>query len=168
VGQTIFIFDGTENSLQTDIIQPVIQWGPSSAGGGPFWALASWYVTPSGSFLVSKLLTISVGDQISGTLSASGCVSGSCRWTIKGADTTAGTSTTLRVARIDSQKHAVLTLEVYGVTACGDYPAEGSTMFIGLRVNSASPSSWTKMIFHNDGCGERIKVSSPTSVTLFY
>ena len=25
-----------------DIIQPVLQYGPSSAGGGKFWSISSW------------------------------------------------------------------------------------------------------------------------------
>ena len=166
-GQTIFIFDGTENGPQTDIIQPVIQWGPSAAGGGAFWALASWYVTSSGSYLVSKLIGINAGDAISGSLTASGCVSGTCSWVIKGEDTTLGTKTVLSVKGIDAQTHAVVTLEVYGVSKCSDYPASGESIFKGLSVNSAPPTSWTKLIFQNDGCGEKITAKS-TKVSLFY
>ena len=40
-GQTIFLFNGIQNS--TMIYQPVLQWGPSAAGGGSYWAVASWY-----------------------------------------------------------------------------------------------------------------------------
>lgn len=38
-GQTIFLFNGIQNS--TMIYQPVLQWGPSAAGGGNNWAVAS-------------------------------------------------------------------------------------------------------------------------------
>ena len=30
--------------FENDIIQPVLQWGPSCAGGGNYWSIASWYV----------------------------------------------------------------------------------------------------------------------------
>ncbi|MDQ1536442.1 MAG: hypothetical protein QOE58_835, partial [Actinomycetota bacterium] len=36
IGQTIFLFNGIQNS--TMIYQPVLQWGPSAAGGGANWA----------------------------------------------------------------------------------------------------------------------------------
>ena len=45
-GQTIFLFPGIQNS--TMIYQPVLQWGPSAAGGGNYWAVASWYVDGQG------------------------------------------------------------------------------------------------------------------------
>ncbi len=38
--QVIFLFSGIQNS--TNIYQPVLQWGPSAAGGGPYWAVANW------------------------------------------------------------------------------------------------------------------------------
>ncbi|MGB8382174.1 MAG: hypothetical protein WCG47_13210 [Dermatophilaceae bacterium] len=40
-GQTVFLFNGIQNS--TMIYQPVLQWGPSAAGGGSRWSVASWY-----------------------------------------------------------------------------------------------------------------------------
>lgn len=165
--QTIFIFDGTENSPQTDIIQPVIQWGSSAAGGGAYWALASWYVYSSGYF-VSKLININVGDVILGTQTTSHCnKSGSCDWTITGTDETLKTSTTLKVTGLDPQEHAVLTLEVYGVLSCSDYPASGSTTFKSLKVNRGTPS-WTGYVFINDGCGEKVTVVNDHTVTLYY
>src|SRR5215470_726147 len=41
-GQTIFLFNGIENyGANYGILQPVLQWGPSTAGGGSFWTIAS-------------------------------------------------------------------------------------------------------------------------------
>lgn len=45
-GQTIFLFNGIQNS--TMIYQPVLQWGQSAAGGGNNWTVASWYVDGKG------------------------------------------------------------------------------------------------------------------------
>ena len=47
--RTIFLFNGIQNS--TSIYQPVLQWGPSAAGGGNFWTVASWYVDGAGGTL---------------------------------------------------------------------------------------------------------------------
>jgi hypothetical protein len=49
------------------IIQPVLQWGPSAAGGGAYWAIASWYVGGSGA-VYSALQTVAPGDSIFGNM----------------------------------------------------------------------------------------------------
>lgn len=41
-GQVLFLFNGLQNSSY--ILQPVLQWGVSAAGGGDYWAIANWYV----------------------------------------------------------------------------------------------------------------------------
>ena len=40
-GQTIFLFNGIQNS--TMIYQPVLAWAPSAAGDGDCWSGADWY-----------------------------------------------------------------------------------------------------------------------------
>lgn len=66
-GQTLFFFTGMQNidwvppetrpSESFDIIQPVAQYGPSSAGGGNFWSMASWYVTLGLGTVYSKVVS---------------------------------------------------------------------------------------------------------------
>lgn len=164
--QTIFMFTGSENEPQTDIIQPVIQWGSSAAGGGAYWALASWYV--GNNYFVSKLIDINVGDMIYGIQTSSHCnKTGGCDWVITGKDVTKGTSTTLKYNGLDAQEHAVVTLEVYGVLECADYPASGSTTFHDLKVDKGTPS-WVGTIFQNDGCGENVTIVNDQTVTLSY
>src|SRR5271170_5945542 len=46
-GQTIFLFNSIEPGTYNAILQPVLQWGPSYAGGGAFWTVASWYLVGS-------------------------------------------------------------------------------------------------------------------------
>jgi len=76
--QTIFIFPGLQNidwvppnprpQVPFAIIQPVLQYGSSVAGGGKLWSLASWYVTLSEGFIVSELKTVQPGDVIFGNI----------------------------------------------------------------------------------------------------
>ncbi len=55
-GQVIFFFPSYENAPGTRIVQPVLQYGASAAGGGAYWAIASWYVTSdTGQVRSSKL-----------------------------------------------------------------------------------------------------------------
>ena len=49
-GQTIFLFNGIEPGDFSHILQPVLQWGPSAAGGGASWSVASWYVGGGNAF----------------------------------------------------------------------------------------------------------------------
>src|SRR4051794_8812134 len=39
-GQLIYLFNGITNEARNAILQPVLQWGTSPAGGGPYWAVA--------------------------------------------------------------------------------------------------------------------------------
>ena len=48
--QTVFLFNGIE-SFNADIfiLQPVLQWGPSHAGGGSFWSIRNWFMSRNSS-----------------------------------------------------------------------------------------------------------------------
>ena len=62
-GQTIFLFVSLGPASSSDIIAPVLQYGPSAAGGGPYWATAAWYTT--GTTVYHTLLqTVSVGQTL--------------------------------------------------------------------------------------------------------
>jgi hypothetical protein len=169
-GQTIFMFIGTEDAMHpgNDIIQPVLQWGSSAAGGGPYWSLASWFVSGS-SYYVSTLINVNAGDSLKGILTSNHCTSGGCDWVITGKDITSGTKTTLLYTGDDVQNHAYVTLEVYNVASCSDYPSSGHTTFTNLQFNGGKVKpAWTPYILQNDGCGESVHSSGSTTVALHY
>jgi hypothetical protein len=62
-GQTIFLFVGLGTASSSDIIAPVLQYGPSAAGGGPHWATAAWY-TAGTTVYHTALQTVSVGQTL--------------------------------------------------------------------------------------------------------
>ena len=70
--QTIFLFNGMQDGLTSTsyIIQPVLQWGGSAAGGGKYWSITSWYVSSSQVFYGS-LTTVSPGTNLQGVMSES-------------------------------------------------------------------------------------------------
>jgi hypothetical protein len=45
--EIIYIYAGLQSSTNPScgIVQPVLQWGPTPAGGGYYWSIASWYWT---------------------------------------------------------------------------------------------------------------------------
>ncbi len=72
-GQTIFLFNATSQADQSDILQPVLQWGPSSAGGGNYWSIGNWYGWDSNAyFAYSGLVNVSSGTAVTGVINNTG------------------------------------------------------------------------------------------------
>lgn len=63
--QTVFLFNSIEERSGAAILQPVLQYGPSAAGGGPYWIIACWYVTSSHAF-ISPYQEVSPGESLTG------------------------------------------------------------------------------------------------------
>ncbi len=173
-GQTIFMFPATQNcdtnGCGAFIIQPVLQWGPSAGGGGTYWTFASWYVGSFG-YYVSNLITVSTGDHLVGRINSNHCNSGyTCNWVITSKDVTTGQTSVLKENSLAKQVDDFVTLEVYGITSCSDYPASGSTTFTAIHVNHGTLSSgdWSPVVAQNDGCGEKVTINSGSSITLSY
>jgi hypothetical protein len=70
--QLIYLFNGLQDSPVTHILQPVLQWGVSSDGGGAFWAVASWFVDSSGNAFKTSLVKVNVGDTLTGVMTLTG------------------------------------------------------------------------------------------------
>jgi len=167
--QTLFLFTGLQNAFfdfevaspqQTvSIIQPVLQWGPSEAGGGSYWSIASWYVTSTGQAVYSTLQQVKSGDVIFGNMSISGS-----KWDIITTDATTRVSTAIHVNPQASEMWAFVTLEVYNVQSCGDYP-NGSTEFKSLMLRSKNnrlTPSWS--VATQPGCNEAVQIVNSADV----
>src|SRR4051794_4098627 len=157
-GQTVFLFNALQNS--TMIYQPVLQWGPSGAGGGEYWAVASWYADgQDGHAFYSPLVRVSPGDVIVGVMTRADAADGrhsyACRF--------AGIAhTILRIGNVEELTSCSETLEAYNVKRCTDYPhAAGTAMrSIALRTGSVSPTiDWTP-VDGVTGCGQSVSIMS--------
>ncbi|MBV8256034.1 MAG: hypothetical protein JO154_25790 [Chitinophaga sp.] len=154
-GQTIFLFNGIQNS--DHILQPVLQWGPSAAGGGAYWAIANWYV--GNSAIYSNLIRVSPGTNLQGlmTLLSGGSSTGSYKSAFVGYS-----SIDLNVYNIPTLYWAAESLEAYGVATCSNYPNTTSTRLSGidLRVGGVqAPLSWSVANAVTD-CGQHANVVS--------
>ena len=134
-GQTLFFFPGFEDySDVISIVQPVLQYGPSGAGGGNYWAVASWNCCPTGTAWHSPLLDVSSSDTIVGTIAPT-CKAGKnyCpTWNVVSEDKTTGRKTTLAKTPAEGQVWnwafgAVS--EDYGVVQCSDFPPDSGLTF---------------------------------------
>jgi len=177
-GATVFIFFGLQSDnwvpienepsppSSFDIIQPVLQFGPSSGGGGEDWNVASWYVTLDDSYLVTPMVKVNAGDSIAGNMTQTGPQT----WFI-GATMPNKAKANLSVTRprLSSQPWAYNTLEAYSIDACADFPPTGaSSVFTKLALTDAHGSitpTWT-LNQNTQHCTAKVASSSPAAVTI--
>jgi hypothetical protein len=151
-GQTVFLFNGIQNSAF--IYQPVLQWGSSAAGGGNYWAVASWYADgQGGQAFHSQLTQVNPGDVLIGVMTLTGhSASGfSYNCVFQGIANSA-----LPIQNIPELTWLVQTLECYGITKCSDYPATNKTPMSAIRIENgkAIPSIGWSVTNAATECGQ--------------
>jgi hypothetical protein len=151
-GQTIFLFNGIQNN--GFIYQPVLQWGSSAAGGGNYWAVASWYADgQGGQAFHSQLTQVKPGDVLVGVMTLTGhSASGSSyNCVFQGI-----TNSALPIQNIAELTWLVQTLECYGITKCSDYPATNKTAMSAIRIENGKsiPSVGWSVTNASTECGQ--------------
>ena len=153
VGQTVFFFSAFQDSALSAIIQPVLQFGPSAAGGGNKWTVANWYISDSGTTVFSTLQNASAGERVFGWMSGFNCTTGGnckwdigiCHWTGSGGPTNCTSLTTSAGSWVYTEADQGV-LEVYDVTSCNHLPNALSTSFSDTylyRPGAGGPNSKT-------------------------
>jgi hypothetical protein len=170
--QTVFLFNGLEETLHSPgnnyIIQPVLQWGVSAAGGGNYWAIADWYVSSSGTFFYDSLIEESPGTILHGvmklTSDSSNIFNYKSYFTVDSSGFTLP-GTALQVNNLAQAKWAFETLEVYGITDCSDYPPDIKVKMsrINIKMDSVDTAlTWTPLNVAME-CGQHSKIISNSS-----
>jgi hypothetical protein len=164
-GQTIFIFNALQNN---DIIQPVLQWGSSNAGGGNYWSIGNWYGWNSNQyFAFTSLISVAPGTSLQGIISNTGVKpDGSYNYvssfsgyanslTVTEGATHAGsnnsTHATVTFPFINGEYDAFETIEAYnsvnynggnGVVNSADYPSQASVAMKNISITAGgAPAS---------------------------
>jgi hypothetical protein len=170
-GQTIFLFNALMGSSQKNILQPVLQWGSSHAGGGNYWSVACWYIDITGNAFYHDPVPVSVGDTLVGVMTLTAQPNGSFSYDcffqgIGGTRLIANNITELLVA--------TETLECYNIQECKDYPNTSLTAMSGVEMKTGGIDvslSWLAQNRVTD-CGQRAVVVNGTSpggeVDLYY
>jgi len=157
-GQTIFLFNGIQNS--TMIYQPVLQWGPSAAGGGSYWSVASWYVDgQGGQAFHSNLVRVNTNDALIGVMTLTGQVGNQFSYTCEFSGVA---NTSLPITNVQELTSACETLEAYGVQQCSDYPNATSIKFAAADITAGGTSpgiAWSAVNAVTD-CGQSMHVMS--------
>jgi hypothetical protein len=159
-GQIVFLFNGIQNTgANFGILQPVLQWGVSAAGGGAYWAVASWYVTSGGQAFHTNLIRVNPGTKLLGIMKQTGAAGGKFNYS---SEFHGIANTTLPVTGIAPLHWANETLECYSLTKCSDFPATTATTMaaIEILIGSAHPTlKWTP-VNATSGCGQHATVVS--------
>jgi len=147
------------------VLQPVLQFGSSAAGGGAYWAYSSWYVSSQHGSHFSPLVRLQVGDVITG----SNVVDASGAWNIT-ASAPKREPTTLTFSPVPGAwVTAYHVLEAYGVTNnCGAYPTTGVVNFTAVTLavdgKAVSPIKWVDMTQAPCDCKEQSKANKAGTV----
>ncbi len=134
-GQTIFLFNAWMDSGQNDILQPVLQWGPSQAGSHNAWAVACWFVDSSGNAFFHDTVPVNPGETLVGILFLTGQAGGTFSYTcfFQGI-----ANTELVINNISQLVVASETLECYNLQQCTDYPATRVTAMSAIDLKVAA------------------------------
>jgi hypothetical protein len=169
-GQTIFLFNGIQNS--TMIYQPVLQWGPSAAGGGNYWAVASWYADgQGGKSFYSSLVRVNPGTVLVGVMTETGSSAQGYSYNCVFSGIA---NTNLPISNVQQLTWCVQTLEAYSLQKCSDYPATCRTQMRNILLQAGGQTiqpTWAASNSVTD-CGQSCIVVSNASpggeVDLFY
>jgi len=146
-----------------------LQYGSSPAGGGAYWAIASWYVGDRAFF--SNLVNAKVGDMMYGTMTANNNVVSNGTWVIDSVNSASGQSASITVDNIVTQTYAYCVLEAYNLFNCeNQYPANTtSEPFTNLMTDVQGVNSqpqWVSMTKNPRVCNENSEITSPTEVAI--
>jgi len=129
--QTVFLFIGTtEQRGGGAIMQGVLQFGGSAAGGGQYYAMASWFYDSAANIAYSSIINASPGDTVSSSITT-----GTSGYTVVSTNINQDKTTKLNVANGDPQYVFFVTLEAYGLLSCSQLPP-GLVVFEEIKLQS--------------------------------
>ncbi|KAJ6587992.1 hypothetical protein B0H19DRAFT_1057271 [Mycena capillaripes] len=132
-GQTVFLFNSLLPNESASILQPVLQYGPSDAGGGPFWTVATWYIDDNENAFFTAPIRTSPGATLNGIITLTSINGSQFNYN---AQFTNIPGTSLNVTGAKQLSLATETLEAYSIAEIDNYPA-GATVFSGIDLELA-------------------------------
>lgn len=144
VGQTVYLFNSIEPGSGDAILQPVLQYGPSPAGGGEFWSVTNWWLV-SDQVYFSTLIDVSVGQALTGVITLTGTGAGT--WSYTSTFTGLPSSQSITATSTEELVWATETLEFYDYGAGNTLsllPTGGTSFYnIDITTTAGVPSvSW--------------------------
>jgi hypothetical protein len=158
-GQTIFLFSAMQDPIPMTLL-PALQWGPSAAGGGEYWSVASWYIGgTTGAVFHGELVPVSVEDELTGVIRLAGRQRAHC-------DYRSGfeefPEADLPVFHARDLSRCGVVMAAYGIKQCSDYPDANALGFRNIEVMTGfrRPAlAWNPVNTITD-CGQHVFVLS--------
>jgi len=162
--QILYFWPGTEPDDNSFVIQPVLQWGNTPAGGANYWAVTSWYVGDFAFF--STLLNATSGSSVGGSMVFSSTGGG---WNIY-SENSEKESVSLFAQTTVPQTYAYIVLEAYNLIDCTEYPAsETAEVFTNIVTDvnyQPSTPDWQTMTKAPRICNEHTVIDSSSQVEI--
>lgn len=159
--QLIYLFNGLEDVAGSKILQPVLQWGESPAGGGNSWEIASWFVGSDGSAYHTPLVQVQPGELLNGRMALTSSSNAGYSYV---SEFVGIPGTSLTIQNTEPLPVAAETLEAYQVVDCSEYPTD-FTAFTGIGFDLATPASTVPWSAVNDvaDCGQHTVIQETSS-----
>jgi len=131
--QLLYLFDGVETiqSGVAHIVQPVLQWGISPAGGGEYWSICNWYVN-SNQFYYDSLIKVNPGESLQGIIQM-----------ISSSDTLftynscfKGYTSGLIIRNIPQLLMPIIGFEAYNLELCNEYPNDEKIRMGNIQIKN--------------------------------
>ena len=158
-GQTVFLFPAMQDPIPMTLV-PALQWGPSAAGGGEYWSVASWYVGgTTGAVFHGELVPVNTGDELTAfvNLERRQRAHFDYRCGFEGLN-----EADLPVYHVGELSRCGEVMAAYGIKQCTDYPAANATGFRNIDLMTGSrrpPLAWSPVNTITD-CGQHVVVLS--------
>ncbi|KAF7368593.1 hypothetical protein MVEN_00183100 [Mycena venus] len=132
-GQTVFLFNSLLPSASSSINNRCCRWyGPSDAGGGSFWSVATWYIDNDDNAFFTPPIPTTPGETLDGIITLTSTNGSSLNYN---SQFTNIPGTSLKVTSVPKPfSFATEMLEAYNIVDITDYPA-GATVFTDINVD---------------------------------
>ncbi|HPT22480.1 MAG TPA: T9SS type A sorting domain-containing protein [Bacteroidales bacterium] len=127
--------------LWSEIVQPVLQWGISPAGGGNYWSICNWYACGNGHFFYDSLIKVSPGTKLQGVVRLTSVSDNLFSYNSSFQGYTSG----LQVNNISQLSTPSFALEAYNVQSCDEYPIDEKIKMSNIQIlldNIYPPLLW--------------------------
>jgi hypothetical protein len=170
--QVIFLFLGLQTGENdgSELFQPVLQWGPSAAGGGKYWSVSCWYLF-RGRLVYSPLVRVSAGEVLDTRVERVMQNDQGTKWECVAKARKSGVETSLPVIGNLSLGWVNTTLEAYSQNiSCAQFPRTSSTTFrrLTLRSGDAPLAPQWKPTVRYDGCNNQVLIDGQDETRLIY
>jgi hypothetical protein len=163
--ETYYAFPGIESAEY--IIQPVLSYGYAPGYGGNAYRGASWRCDDGDDCLHGSVITLSPGDSVLGTVTASACANEICTWTIVTVNVTTGSRSEYAIEDTAAFTTGVGgAVEVNVLNSCNRYPYP-KIEFKGIQLrdqnNQSISPSWNTNVPSNPNPACSFGVSTTSS-----